>query len=247
MQAAKILIASQDHALRSDLRHGLQLGGLFVAEATNGREALDILMQEPPDLVLLDLRIPVVSSIALLAELRAMPSRQRPRAIVMADPADVPLALEAIALGASDFLQKPIPLQDARTSIASVLWEMPQVVFGTEEPSEILEAVHAALQAGTFGSIDSALMNPGQLPPAACLNLAGLVHEAHGRLDSASEFYERAVALDTAYWPAHENLERLRELRDYGETNRHVCFRELLPGPASGPGACRCAEHASYA
>jgi DNA-binding response OmpR family regulator len=192
MESRTILIATHERELRSQLRYGLQLGGFLVAEAVDGRGALDILHQEPPDLLLLDLRIPVVGSVALLAELRAIHSRPRPRATVITEPGDVLLGIEAIRLGASDFLEKPVGIEDAEASIASVLREAPNLDSPDREQGDVLEAVRVALQTGNYGAIDSALMSAGRICQAAYLNLAGVIHEAHGRLNGARSFYERA-------------------------------------------------------
>jgi hypothetical protein len=59
---------------------------------------------------------------------------------------------------------------------------------------------------------------------AAFLNLAGVLHECHGRIDSAKRFYDQAVARDRRYLPAQENLTRLAELRRYGNSIRRVAF-----------------------
>jgi CheY-like chemotaxis protein len=230
MESLQILVAEHDARLRRILRAGLQLTGYLVAEAADGREALEIMQQEPPDLVLLDLQIPVIGSVALLAELQATQLRPHPRAVVMGDPDDVALAIEALGLGASDFLEKPVNIKDAQDSIESVLRELP--LDGENAGhwhGDVLEAVRVALQMGKFGMIEPALLGSAPLTEAACQNLAGIVHEAHDRIDGASRFYERAALADESYWPARENLQRLNELRECGETNRPVFFRQPRP------------------
>jgi CheY-like chemotaxis protein len=230
MKSLQILVADHDDESRWTLRAGLQLAGYLVSEAADGRAALEIMRQDPPDMVLLDLRIPVIGSVALLAEMQAAHLRQHPRLAVMGDPEDVALAVEALGLGASDFLEKPVQVKDAQDSIESVLRDLP---IDSENAGhwhgDVLEGVRVALQLGKFGMIEPALLGPAPLTDPACQNLAGIVHEAHGRIDSASKFYERAASTDHSYWPARENLQRLNDLRERGETNRPVFFRQPRP------------------
>ena len=58
----------------------------------------------------------------------------------------------------------------------------------------------------------------------AYLNLAGVVQEAHGRVESARHFYSRAVARDASYRPAQRNLYRLTELDRIGKTTLPVAL-----------------------
>jgi CheY-like chemotaxis protein len=240
MEAIRILVAEHEPRLRSTLRFGLQQAGYLVADAPDGKKALEIIREEPPEVLLLDLRIPIIGSVALLAELRTTRSRQQPRAVALAERDDLALAIEAVRLGASDILEKPLDVTHARASIESVLREPPLERGDFEgEHGDVLEAVRVALQTGRFGTVEPAVLGPGMLSEAACLNLAGIVQEAHGRSASALKLYQRAALADSQYWPACENLQRLQELREDGASSRPVCFREVGPvatghGPLCG-------------
>ncbi len=123
METLRILIAEQDRELRARLRLDLQLSGYLAAEAADGREALEIIQQEPPDVLVLDLEIPEIGSVALLAELRVVKASRRPRAIVLATSAQRPLAVELLRLGANDLLEKPVTAPQLLASITNVLEE----------------------------------------------------------------------------------------------------------------------------
>jgi Flp pilus assembly protein TadD len=58
----------------------------------------------------------------------------------------------------------------------------------------------------------------------AFLNLAGVLHESHGRTESARKFYQRALGRDKHCRSALENLARLDELNQTGQTTRSVAF-----------------------
>jgi len=233
MEAVKILVIEQESELRATLRHGLQLNGYLVAEAADGRAALEIMRQEPPHLVLLDLMVPAVGSIALLAEMRARPGTGY-RVIVLADGKAVEAAIDALRLGASDFLEKPITLDEAKASVASVLNDAaPQAEWRDEHSEGVLEIVRSALRAGTFAAAEAAMVKPSPSGGAATLNLAGVVYECHGRMRGAREFYQRAAAVSPAYWPAQENLRRLSEINTRGQSQRAVALGEMRSSPAA--------------
>jgi DNA-binding response OmpR family regulator len=213
MQGARILLAIHEPALRGILKAGLQLAGCLVAEAANGKVALDILHEEPPQLLLLDLEIPAVGSIAILAELR-LALESPPRVITLAQLDAIAIAIESIRLGASDFLVKPVSVEDAAASIASVLDDSPPRDYLTDGR---LGQIRPALLRGAFDQAESALGLPARNSQAALLTLAGMVQESHGRIRSARDFYLRAVCADERYQPAWDHLNRLSELGSFDD------------------------------
>ena len=72
-EAGDILVVDDDADARARLRAVLQRDGWTVAEAGDGREALDIVAHAPPQLILLDLTMPVMDGFAFLHELRLRP------------------------------------------------------------------------------------------------------------------------------------------------------------------------------
>jgi DNA-binding response OmpR family regulator len=213
MQDARILLAVHEPTLRGRLKAGLQMAGCLVAEAANGKLALDILREEPPQLLLLDLEIPAVGSVAILAELRLVMER-RPRVITLARLEAIATALESVRLGASDFLIKPTSTDDVVASISSVLDDSPPRDYLTDRR---LGQIRGVLLRGTFGEAEASLGLPARNSHAGLLNLAGIVHESHGRVRSARDFYLRAVCDDERYQAAWQNLKRLSELQCFDE------------------------------
>ena len=68
--AGDILVVDDDADARARLRSVLERNGWTVSEAQNGREALDIVAHTPPQLILLDLTMPVMDGFTFLHELR---------------------------------------------------------------------------------------------------------------------------------------------------------------------------------
>ncbi|MDF6103418.1 response regulator [Gordonia hongkongensis] len=118
---ARIMIVDDDPLVRSGLR--LLLGGDagldIVAEAGNGQEALDTHATAPVDLVLMDLRKPVLDGIAATGRFKALAS---PPAIIVLTTFDADdYVVRALAMGADGFLLKDTPPDDIVAAIHQVL------------------------------------------------------------------------------------------------------------------------------
>src|SRR5450755_3429244 len=99
MHPIRILIVDDDANIRTSVRLCLEATGYTVEQAINGGDALEKIHASPPDLVLLDLAMPVLDGMTVLAELRALLWRQSPRAIVMTAHGSVRTAIQAVRLG----------------------------------------------------------------------------------------------------------------------------------------------------
>ena len=118
---ARIMIVDDDPLVRSGLR--LLLGGDagldIVAEAGNGQEALDSHAAAPVDLVLMDLRMPVLDGIAATGRFKALAS---PPAIIVLTTFDADdYVVRALAMGADGFLLKDTPPDEIVAAIHQVL------------------------------------------------------------------------------------------------------------------------------
>ncbi len=121
MGPPKILIVDDDLIIRSLLRHTLGSEAYLLFEAENGQQAMEIVQRELPDLILLDVMMPVMNGIAVLRRLQADErTRQIPVIIITAltDEKDVATSLEA---GAIDHITKPFSELIVRTRVKAVL------------------------------------------------------------------------------------------------------------------------------
>jgi DNA-binding response OmpR family regulator len=226
MSSQTVLVVDDETNIRNSVRICLEDAGYVVRQAENGSEALEQLAGDPPDVMLLDIAMPIMDGMTVLAELRSLWARYPTRVIVVTAHGSVKTAIRAIRLGASDFLEKPFLPEDLRQSVASVLRETPAAFRDPDEDyAQVLEHVRQALRGRRFREAERELMKAGSITSedAAFMNLAGILHEAHGRVDSARKFYERSIARSN-YEPAKQNLERLGELRRTGKTKRPVSF-----------------------
>lgn len=126
MEPARVLITEDDASLRAVMRINLQLDGHLVAEASNGREAMNIVCAEdPPDIVLLDLTMPGVDGYTFLQELNALDPRPASLVIVVTADRTPGLASDLMKLGAAGFVLKPVRRDDLKRIMKAALAKRP--------------------------------------------------------------------------------------------------------------------------
>ena len=103
--AQRILIVEDEEALALGVRDALTHVGFHADVCHNGQAALDRLKQEPFDLVVLDLMLPQVNGLDVLAKLRA--DNHRVRVVILTAKADEEDVLRGFELGADDYVPKP--------------------------------------------------------------------------------------------------------------------------------------------
>jgi len=116
----RVLIIDDEANIRQMILLTLETAGYEVAEAEDGIEAFAILGSDPAwNVILLDQRLPVMEGTEVLRRLRVLaPSA---RVVMMTAFASVELAVEAMKLGATDFLRKPLTPDVVRNAVAAAL------------------------------------------------------------------------------------------------------------------------------
>ncbi|HOP08105.1 MAG TPA: sigma-54 dependent transcriptional regulator [candidate division Zixibacteria bacterium] len=102
----KILIVDDEPNIVSSFASLLQDEGYVCIPANDSEEALRAMERSAIDLILLDLNLPGRSGIALLEELQK--KQHSPRVLVVSGQSEISVALEAVRLGAVDYLEKPV-------------------------------------------------------------------------------------------------------------------------------------------
>jgi len=110
MRALRVLVADDERNLRELLVRELERKGHEVSGVADGEAALEQLRESAVDVVLLDMNMPRTKGIEVLRELQAFP--EQPQVIVMTGVQDVATAVEAMKLGAYDYLTKPTKLEE---------------------------------------------------------------------------------------------------------------------------------------
>jgi PAS domain S-box-containing protein len=104
----RILIVDDDAGGRRLTRATLLRAGFEVSEAADGAQALESMRELLPDLVLMDVSMPVMDGFACCAELRQLPGGTRVPVVMMTGLDDVASIERAFEVGATDFITKPI-------------------------------------------------------------------------------------------------------------------------------------------
>jgi two-component system nitrogen regulation response regulator NtrX len=103
---SRILVIDDEEAIRKSLRMVLEYEGYDLVEAASGPEGLETLKREAPDAILLDIKMPGMDGLEVLAQAR---SRDAHTPILMiSGHGDIPTAVDALRKGAYDFLEKPL-------------------------------------------------------------------------------------------------------------------------------------------
>jgi DNA-binding response OmpR family regulator len=108
LQRASVLVVDDSRTMRLSLIRELNdLGFNNIKEATNGRQALELILKEPFDLMLLDMEMPEMNGLELLVALRKNAELDRPPVIVISAADQIENAVKCIEAGAEDYLPKP--------------------------------------------------------------------------------------------------------------------------------------------
>ena len=100
-----VLVVDDEPSIRASLKMILQHAGYRFSEAPSGQEGLEKIASEDPDVVILDVKMPVMDGLDVLEALRRQ--GQDVPVIVISGHGDIETAVRAVKLGAFNFVEKP--------------------------------------------------------------------------------------------------------------------------------------------
>lgn len=112
--SARILVVDDDHVLRERLARAFRDRGFEVDTAGDAEEALDLIASSPPARAVVDLRMPGRSGLELVRDLHAQ--LPEARIVVLTGYGSIASAVEAMKLGAINYLSKPADADDVLAS-----------------------------------------------------------------------------------------------------------------------------------
>jgi DNA-binding NtrC family response regulator len=206
----RILVADDERNIRKNLSMVLEGAGYAVDEARDGAEALDLCKENHPDIAFVDLHMPNVDGLEVLAHIRAL-SPQTAVVIITAY-GSAATAVEAMKLGGVDFIEKPFDPKIIDILAQAILFrkrlgssgsfdDLMHLADLAREPNTQLEA-HGYLKAAMSRAAD-------RPEPYYWL---GFLCEYEGEERRAVQYYYMAVSASHAYGPAVEALKRLGKL-----------------------------------
>jgi class 3 adenylate cyclase len=108
LQDARLLVVDDSKMMRMGISRSLkQIGVRFIEEASHGRQALERLQAEPFDLMLLDVEMPEMTGLEVLAQMQQHPQLRGFPVIVISGGQDIDDVVRCIEMGADDYLPKP--------------------------------------------------------------------------------------------------------------------------------------------
>lgn len=120
--SGRVLIVDDEEFNRECLRDPLVARGYEVFEAVNGADGVEKAIAHSPDVVLLDLMMPVMDGIAACRELKLNPATAPIPVLVVTALSEREPRLAAIEAGANDFLNKPIDLPEVLLRVRNAVW-----------------------------------------------------------------------------------------------------------------------------
>jgi DNA-binding response OmpR family regulator len=115
------LIVEDERDLRQFAAWVLEAEGYNVLQAADGNEGLKIARQNRVDVILLDIRLPLTNGWVLLREFKNTSKLAKVPVVILTASADPSLKLQALQMGATDFLAKPVSADVLKKAITRAL------------------------------------------------------------------------------------------------------------------------------
>ena len=116
-----VLIVEDEAPLVALLRYNLEKEGFEVAEAADGEEALLSIAERPPDIVLLDWMLPLVSGIEVCRRLRRSPQTRSLPVVMLTARGEETDRVRGLDAGADDYIAKPFGLRELAARLRAVM------------------------------------------------------------------------------------------------------------------------------
>src|SRR5262249_21598312 len=198
-----ILIVDDDRQVREVLHQIFLSAGYGCHLAEDGRAGVALFTDKRPELIVTDLKMPIMSGIELLQRIRAIDGDAA--VIVLTGAADVKTAIDSLKLGAYDFIMKPVNVEELLIAADRAI-ERRQLLIErrayqamlerrVEEATQHLKAAYQELEA-TYGTTLEAL--------GSALDTRDIGTESHSR-----RVHGYALATAKEYGVAHEVLRDL--------------------------------------
>ena len=113
----KILVCDDDNQFRGSIYKILEKEGYDVAEASVGKQAVEMSKNTNFDIIIMDIRMPDMDGIDTLRQIKEIQGNRPCAIIIVTGYASEYSSIEALKLGASDYLIKPFEMSDFMNSL----------------------------------------------------------------------------------------------------------------------------------
>lgn len=149
-RAIRVLVVEDDPGVASLLRRGLAFEGYDVAHVSDGGQAIVSVRNQPPDLLILDVMLPVLSGTEVARRIRSAEAQSGGNSlpILMLTARDgVPDRIAGLDAGADDYLVKPFSLDELMARLRALLRR--GATSADERPYEVLTFDDVQIDLGT--------------------------------------------------------------------------------------------------
>lgn len=230
---ARILVVEDEVDLQQVLQFNLTNAGHDVVTAGTGAEALRLLRDKKPDLVLLDIMLPDITGLDVCRQIKAQDSTRLTPVIMLTARGEEMDRVVGFELGADDYVVKPFSVRELTLRIAAVLRRHEEPVHAEDEVS--------------FGSLrmdrqaHRAWVDEQELELTALeFKLLCTLYDRRDRVQSRTVLLDVVweISADVTTRTVDTHVKRLREklgpARDYIETVRGVGYRFISTPPDQG-------------
>lgn len=206
--AYSVLVIDDEKNIRLMLSKCLSSEGYSVSLAEDGLSGIDSFQKNKYDAVLLDMKMPGLDGMEVLQRLKEI--NQAIPIIMMTAFGTIESAVNAMKLGAVDFMRKPFTPDVIRSEVKSVLERMQLTPSNVEDYNSCLQYAKKCIVMKEFDEAKKYLMKSLSYDndKLEVYNLLGVLQEYKGDIHDAQKFYRMALCIDYAYEPANKNLER---------------------------------------
>ncbi len=175
--ASKILVVDDQPINVQLLKRKLEREGMQVATAFSGREALDLVAADKPDLILLDVMMPDMDGIEVCQRLQADPETKIIPVIFITARTSKEGKIEGLGVGAVDYITKPIDLDETLARVQTQL----RFVHMNRELVELQRRLGDSRRAATLGAVTQGIAH----------NLNNLLGVVIGYVDLIKAYHEK--------------------------------------------------------
>jgi len=206
-----ILVVDDEKNIRLTLVEALSSLQTEIDTAINGEEALAKLKEKDFSLILLDLKMPGMDGMEVLRKLRKI--RPDIKVIIITAYGTIDSAVEAMKLGAVDFIQKPFVPKEIRALASRVIDREKLDEQQAKDYATYIELSKKSIGKRHFDAAIEHVKKAISLDPSRpeAFNLLGILKEIHGDYHEALEHYRAALSLDPTYEAAKRNLTRITQ------------------------------------
>lgn len=116
-----VLLVEDTEDNRQMMRHLLQMSGFYVVEATNGKEAVQLAREIDPEIILMDLSLPIIDGLAATREIRSDPEFNKVPIVAVSAHDTADFHNDALDAGCDAYVTKPINYSELEELVIRLL------------------------------------------------------------------------------------------------------------------------------